>query len=114
MRCSVNHRVKRSVLGAVVVTALLLWCYVPIKKVEFLKDGIRVSNFIDTVDIPMEQIDSVTASRFINPELIFIRLRSPSVFGSTIRFIGKYRLFVGWGRPPAACELDRRLNALRK
>lgn len=102
------------VFVAFVAAALLLWCYVPIKKVELLDNGIRVSNFTDTVDIPMEQIKSVSASWLINPELIWIHLRSPSAFGTTIRFIGKYRLFAGWGRPPAARELDRRLNALGK
>lgn len=96
----------------VVITALLLWCYVPIKKVELLEDRIRVTNFSDTAEIPLEHIESVSASRLMNPELIIIRLRSPSIFGSTIRFIGEYRPFGGWNRPPAARKLDRCLEKL--
>jgi len=94
-------------LGA---TALFLWAYAPVVKVDLLDDAIRVSDFRRTAEIPLEDIESVSSSRLMNPELVWIRFRRVTEFGSKIRFIAAYRFFGGWNSPPAARKLKERLG----
>jgi hypothetical protein len=71
-----------------------------------LRDGVLViSSFGKSIEVPLSEIEKATASRFSNPELIKIRFRSPTAFGSKITFIPPIRYFHGFSRHPLAAEL---------
>jgi hypothetical protein len=98
------------ILALAVGTVLISLVYPRLKKVELLADALQISNFSQTIVVPLRDIESVSGSVLMEPELIWIRFRDATEFGAKIVFIGKYRLFRGFTRHPAVNELDNLIS----
>lgn len=110
-------RVSVGWAGALLAVAFLYWTYIlfeclQLKRVDLDGDVLRVSNFREEIEIPLLEVERVSASAFVTPELIWMHLRHPTVFGETIVFASPVRFLGGfWGRHPLARELERRIAA---
>jgi hypothetical protein len=101
-------------IGAFVV-GLLLWLHAGLKKVTLEGDSLVVSNFRDSVRVPLHDVARVTPSRFTNPESIQLDLVVPCSFGQRITFLPPQRWVRGFTPHPLAAELaalvqERRLG----
>ena len=103
--------------GPLLALAFLYWTYIlfeclQLKRVDLDGEVLRVSNFREEIEIPLRDVEKVSASAFVTPELIWIPLRRPTVFGDTLVFAPAIRFFGGfWHRHPLAEELRRRVAA---
>ncbi|NIM18481.1 MAG: hypothetical protein GTO45_41405 [Candidatus Aminicenantes bacterium] len=98
------------ILALAVGTVLISWVFPRLKKVELLADALQISNFSQTIVVPLRDIESVSGSILMNPELIWIRFREPTEFGAKIVFIGEYRISRGLTRHPVVKELDNLIS----
>jgi hypothetical protein len=102
--------------GPLLALAFLYWTYIlfeclQLKRVDLVGDVLRVSNFREEIEIPLPQIESVSASAFVTPELIWLHLRRPTMFGDTLVFAAPIRFLGGfWQRHPLAEELRHRIS----
>lgn len=78
-----------------ILTAIILKLSVSLKKIEIDDEYLYVSNFKDEVAIPLKQIESIHQKifRFLNPELVRIKLKVETKFGNEILFTPKFRAF---------------------
>ncbi|MBP1747595.1 MAG: hypothetical protein H6Q52_134 [Deltaproteobacteria bacterium] len=83
------------------------WISIRLKKVTLEDDLLVISNFQTQVKIPLRGIERVSGSILMNPELVWLHLASPTVFGSKIVFMAKFRFFSGLTRHPVVEELER-------
>lgn len=103
-------------VGGFLGAAFLYWTYIlfeclQLKRVDLEDDHLRVSNFREEVEIPLAEVERVSASAFVTPELIWLHLRHPTVFGETVVFAPPIRFFGGfWHRHPLASELRHRIR----
>jgi hypothetical protein len=88
-----------------VVTASMLRWLAPLKRVTLEGDHLVVSNFSREEAIPLRDIESVQGSVLTSPERVSLRLWRRSVFGDTIVFLPRARLFPGFNRHPVVFEL---------
>jgi hypothetical protein len=99
-------------IGAFVV-GLLLWMHAGLKQVTLEGDSLVVSNFRDSVRIPLHDVARVTPSRFTNPESIRLDLVVPCSFGQRITFLPPQRWVRGVSAHPLAAELAARIESQR-
>ena len=92
----------------VVGAALFYWACMRIKRVFLDRRELVISNYRRTIRVPLRDVERVSASLLMSPELIWLHLRRPTELGSRIVFMPKQRFFGGWRRHPLA----RRLNEL--
>jgi len=103
--------------GSLLAIAFLYWTYIlfeclQLKRVDLDGEVLRVSNFREEIEVPLREVESVTASAFVTPELIWLHLRQPTIFGETIVFAAPIRFLGGfWQRHPLADELSSRVAA---
>ena len=90
------------------------WTYCRIKKVELAGKALRISNFFRTIEVSLEDVESVSGSILMNPELIRIRFWHPTEFGEKITFIGTYRLWGGLSRHPVVQELKNLCESVKR
>jgi len=64
-----------------------------------------ISNYRRTIEVPIRDVESVSGSLLVNPELIWLRFRRPTEFGSKIVFMPRMRFFHGFTRHPMVEEL---------
>ena len=83
----------------------IYWACMRLKKVTLSRDSLIVSNFRDEIQVPLRDIETVSGSLYVNPELIWIEFRRPTAFGSKIVFMPKLRVFHGFTRHPMVAEL---------
>lgn len=97
------------ILLTIAVFACGLWFSISIRlKKVALRDGLLlISDFRKQVEIPLRDIERVSGSILMNPELVWLRLKSPTEFGSKIVFMAKFRLLSGLTRHPVVEELER-------
>jgi hypothetical protein len=75
-----------------------------LKRVE-LRDGVlHVSNYVDSIAIPLRNISKVSGSLLVHPEFAWIELDRPTIFGTRIVFMPPGR-FLNWGRHPVVERL---------
>lgn len=105
--------------GPLLALAFLYWTYIlfeclQLKRVDLDGELLRVSNFREAIEVPLRDVESVSASAFLTPELIWLHLRRPTIFGETLVFAAPIRFFGGfWHRHPLAHELKERVEAAR-
>jgi hypothetical protein len=65
------------------------------KNVYLEDDGLRVSNYFKSIDIPLSNIKDINASSWWGwqPQTIILRLYSPTEFGTKIIFVPRYLKF---------------------
>jgi len=64
-----------------------------LKKVTLVQDYLLISNYRQTIQIPLSEIEQVRQFLFLNPPLLTIYLKSPSKFGSKIEFLAYTRVW---------------------
>jgi hypothetical protein len=77
-----------------------------VKRVRVGPHALYVSNFVDEVAVPFEQIKDVTQTRWYRPATtLTVHFREPTVFGDSISFIAKGR------SAPIVAELKAHLGS---
>ncbi|MEW6746416.1 MAG: hypothetical protein AB1486_27050 [Planctomycetota bacterium] len=82
------------------------WLFLPLKKVELEGASLRISNFAHRITVPLAEVEAVSGSILMNPDLIWVRFHHPTEFGVKIVFAAPYRFFAGWGRHSLVHELQ--------
>ena len=81
------------------------WMFGRLKKVEISESTLFISNYLKSVEVPLHDVESVSGSILLSPELVWIRFRRPTEFGDKIVFMAKWRPFAGWSRHPVVHRL---------
>jgi hypothetical protein len=92
-----------TVAGAV----FFYWSCMRLKKVSLKDNVLIVSNFLSEVVIPLGDVERVSGSVMMHPELVWLYLRRPTDFGTKIVFAAKWRFFSGFNRHPIVNELQK-------
>jgi hypothetical protein len=96
-----------SLIAVALGIGFLYWCYMRIKEV-WLKDNVLiVSNFRKKIVIPLCDIERVSGSIWVSPELVWLHLRRPTDFGTKIIFTPKWRFLSGFTWHPTVRELQK-------
>lgn len=95
------------VLGSLFIYVLLI----RLKSVSLDGENLVISNYKRTIRVPLRNIENVTGSLFMSPELVWVNFRMSTDFGRKIQFMAPLRFFMGLSRPPFAGEL---MNLMRQ
>lgn len=101
-------------IATVLGTLFLYWACMRLKVVKLEGSDLIISNYLRTVRVPLRDVESVSASLFMNPELIWITFRQPTDFGSKIVFMPPPRFHFGLTRHPMAAELQALLDKVQR
>ena len=86
----------------------VLWLAGALKQVRLEGDALEVRGLRETLRIPLRDCEAVSGTLLLSPELVFLRLRRPSAFGSRVVFVPRPRGF----HPLSVHPLVPRLRAL--
>ena len=93
--------------GATLVgTGLLYWFCIRLKKVTLRGDTLVITNFRRQIVVPLRDVEKVSGSILMSPELMWIHFRHPIEFGTKIVFMPPWRFFGGYTRHPLVRELN--------
>ena len=92
--------------GTLVKGAVLYWYCLRLKRVKLDGAVLLISNFRKQVAVPLHEVERVSGSILINPELIWLHFRRPTDFGTKIVFMPKLRPFPGFRHHPLVKELS--------
>jgi hypothetical protein len=93
-------------VGATVVGgAFIYWACMRLKKVRLDGDTLVVSNYLHQIEVPLRDVESVSGSVFVSPELIWLHLRRPGPMGDKLVFMPKLRFSLRLFRHPLVAEL---------
>ena len=95
-------------LATIVGATLLYWACMRVKQVSLANHEFVISNYWRKIRVHFRDVERVSSSVLINPELIWLHFRRPTEFGTRIVFMPKQRFFGGYTRHPLA----KRLSAL--
>jgi hypothetical protein len=87
-------------------SVFVYWCCGRLKRVELTESSVIVSNYRRSVEVPFYDIESVSGSLLLNPELVWIRFKRPTEFGEKIVFMGCMRIFGGFSVHPIVWRLQ--------
>ena len=90
-----------TVLGSVV----LYWFGMRLKRVALDGDRLIISDFGREMEVPLRDVERVTGSILMHPELIWLHFRRPTEFGTKIVFMPPARFLGGYSRHPLVAEL---------
>ncbi len=96
-------------LGFVAHLAMYSCAYAKLKRVELNGNTLSLSNFLQDAETSLDNLQSVSGSLFMYPELVWLEFRQPTRFGNRVVFIGEYRFLAGWTLHPVVHELRNRL-----
>ncbi len=96
-----------------IITAFIYWSCCRLKRVERVGDILRISNYFREIEVPLTEVESVSGNIFMRPELIWLTFRRPTIFGSKIVFMPKWRVLSGWTRNPLVAQLQAEIDRLR-
>ena len=83
----------------------IYWGCMRLKTVSMSGDALIISNYRRRVDVPLRDVEVISGSMFMSPELIWLRFRHPTPFGEKIVFMPKVRFHFGFSRHPLVAEL---------
>jgi hypothetical protein len=89
---------------------LLYWLCGRVKRVSLAEHEFVISNYRRTIRVPVRDVERVTSSIFMNPQLIWIHFRRPTEFGNRVVFMPEQRLFGSYTRHPLAKRLNELLR----
>ncbi|MBZ5535647.1 MAG: hypothetical protein LAO31_06795 [Acidobacteriia bacterium] len=92
-------------------TVLFYWSCMRLKRVRLRGDVLLISNFETEIEVPLRDVERVSGSLLVNPELMWLRFRRPTEFGTKVVFMPPFRFFHGFTRHPLVEELQEILNA---
>jgi hypothetical protein len=91
--------------ATVVGGTLIYWFCMRLKKVSLNTDTLILSNYRQRVEVPLRDVEAISGSLLMSPELIWLRFRRPTSLGSKIVFMPKFRFSLGFSRHPLVAEL---------
>jgi len=86
-------------------SALIYWSCIRVKRVSIDSDSVLISNYREVIRVPLRDVERVSGSILMHPELIWLHFRRPTRFGSRIVFIPPMRWFA-LNRHPLVRELN--------
>lgn len=92
-------------MGAII--SYHLWTSYRIKKVLTDGDNLYVSDYFKETTLPLDHIVDVTEVVGLEPRVVTIHLKTPSVFGSKIVFLAPWRFYNGFRTHPVVNELKQ-------
>jgi hypothetical protein len=92
-------------------TVFFYWCCMRLKKVSLKDNVLIVSNFSKEIVIPFCDVDRVSGSIMMHPELVWLHLRRPTDLGTKIVFTPRGRWFSGFTPHPIVNELQKLTEA---
>jgi len=76
------------------------------KNVVFNGVLLEISDSTETVEVPLEEIDSVSGGRVGLSSVIWIHLKRPTNFGQSIPFVAERLVYPNWSKHPAVKRLE--------
>ena len=90
------------------ITILLYLICGRIKRVQLKGNKLNISNYIKSIEVDLSEIESVSGSILLSPELVWFKLRRPTKFGETIIFMPEVRFSsLGFTRHPMVKKLEK-------
>ena len=83
----------------------IYWSCVRLKRVSLRGSTLIVSNYRREVAVPFRDVEGVSGSILLSPEVIWLRCRRPTSFGRTIMFMPRIRLTLGFSHHPFVDQL---------
>jgi hypothetical protein len=92
--------------GATVVgITFIYWFSMRLKKVSLDGQILVISNYRRRIEVPLREIEEVSGSLLMTPELVWLRFRRPTAMGTKVVFMPKIRFSFGLSRHPVVAEL---------
>lgn len=91
-------------------SGLLYYAFMRAKFVSIDRTYLHVSDFRQTIKIPIKNIKHVSENIMFSPRPIFIDFHKETEFGYQIMFIGYNRFFLFLASHPALIELKQRMK----
>ncbi|MGY3265537.1 hypothetical protein [Lysobacter sp. HA35] len=88
-------------------SAVIYTLAIGLKRVSLRGDSLVISNFRREIIVPISDLERVSGSVFINPELVWLHFKHDTGFGKKIIFAPRHRWFRGFSRHPVVEELNR-------
>lgn len=113
---SINAReVRGEFFFALVAGAIFMhWTLMPLMKVHLCQGALVISNFKTEIRVPLSEVEWVSSSILMTPELIWLHLSRSTAFGEKIVFTPPLRIGAGFVRSPIVGELDALVEDARK
>lgn len=71
----------------------VMWLAGALKHVRLEGDALEIRGLRESLRVPLRDCEAVAGTLLLSPELVFVRLRRPSAFGSRIVFVPRPRGF---------------------
>jgi hypothetical protein len=95
-----------SFLFATIIGSLMFYALCMRNKVVSVEGPeLVISNFFRTIRVPLKNVERVSGSILITPEVVQITFKERTEFGRKIQFMPHMRFFMGFNRSPVAKEL---------
>ena len=91
----------------------IYWSCMRLKQVHLINDKMVISNYGRTIEVPLQDIERVSGSILMTPELIWLHFRRPTDFGSKVVFMAPWRFFAGLTPHPLVEQLQELLTKKR-
>lgn len=103
------------IFPVVFVLGFLLFYFMCMRLKSVALDGadLVISNFRETIRVPLRDVERVSGSLFMHPELLWLTFRSPNRFGSKIVFMAQWRFLSGYTWNPLVKELRGMVQQVR-
>ena len=98
-----------TVLGAIG----LCWFGMRLKAVALKGKTLVISNFNKTIEVPLHDVERVSGSVLISPELVWLHFLRPTEFGQKVVFVGKLRFSFGFTVHPIVKRLQTLISGRR-
>lgn len=86
-------------------TVALYWVFIRLKVVTLEGTDFVISNYFKTIRVSAREVERVSGSILVTPELVWLHFRQPTEFGSRVVFMPKQRFLSGFTRHPLVQEL---------
>ncbi len=97
------------IIGMLLVLLYLGWI-ATVKKVRIDGDYFYVSNYFKKVKYHIDEVHSFSGLSVLNPDVVWIRLKTKSDFGRSIMFIPHFRISFGMTSHPVVKELNQMIT----
>jgi hypothetical protein len=97
-------------LALIVGAGLIYWSCIRMKKVWLGQNSLIISNYLREITVPLQQVERVSGSILMSPELVWVHFRRATAFGNRIIFMPKLRLLSGFSQHPVVDDLRQLIN----
>lgn len=93
-----------------VMTPFVFWFGFKLKRVVMDDRFLRVKGYLNEIEIPLSDVESVSEAGWPRMRHVTLRLRTPSRFGNRIWFMPKRKIETAAGRRTPLEELQKRID----